>query len=296
MSCGLPVIATTNTCGPDADQQGRRVHRADPRSEAIASRLSWAIDHRDDLAAMGATAAPESASLHVGAVSSTGRECLPRLASAHIVTRRGGADRGERHVVRSGWSCAVVLLGCWSAGGVLRRSRRRRLPTCSTAKTYGARGNGTGDDAPASAALWPRRRRAARCKLPPGIYPLANPIKPAADVTLLGAGNPDGVPDAVAGGHLRQPRADRSARARPPRAGARPGVHRCRCRLSGVTILGVQDVKVDHCWFDADFWWAVFVGSSSQASASRTSSRRARAAPTTSRSTTLPTARSRTPA
>lgn len=58
MSCGVPVVTTSHTCGPDVitdRQHGFIVPIRD--SEAIAEKLAWGIEHRADLAAMGEAAA-----------------------------------------------------------------------------------------------------------------------------------------------------------------------------------------------------------------------------------------------
>jgi glycosyltransferase involved in cell wall biosynthesis len=58
MSCGIPVIATPHTCAPDVIVDGVHgfiVPIRDP--EAIAERLSWGVDHREELASMGEAAA-----------------------------------------------------------------------------------------------------------------------------------------------------------------------------------------------------------------------------------------------
>ena len=58
MSCGVPVIATSHTCAPDVmtdRQHGFIVPIRDP--EGIADKLSWGIENRADLAAMGEAAA-----------------------------------------------------------------------------------------------------------------------------------------------------------------------------------------------------------------------------------------------
>lgn len=61
MSCGVPVIATPHTCAPDVIEEGVHgfiVPIRDP--EAIAERLSWGIDNRAELAAMGRAAAEQA--------------------------------------------------------------------------------------------------------------------------------------------------------------------------------------------------------------------------------------------
>lgn len=61
MSCGVPVIATPHTCAPDVITEGVHgflVPIRDP--EAIAERLSWGIDNRAELAAMGEAAGEQA--------------------------------------------------------------------------------------------------------------------------------------------------------------------------------------------------------------------------------------------
>lgn len=58
MACGVPVLTTTNTCGPDVIEEGRQgfiVPIRDPA--AIAERLAWGLDHRETLAELGREAA-----------------------------------------------------------------------------------------------------------------------------------------------------------------------------------------------------------------------------------------------
>lgn len=58
MSCGLPVITTPHTCGPDIIQEGVHgfiVPIRDP--QALADRIVWCLDHRERLAEMGHQAA-----------------------------------------------------------------------------------------------------------------------------------------------------------------------------------------------------------------------------------------------
>ncbi len=54
MACGVPVIATQNTAGPDILEEGKDGFIVPIRSEiAIADRLQWFYEHRSDAAAMG---------------------------------------------------------------------------------------------------------------------------------------------------------------------------------------------------------------------------------------------------
>jgi len=63
MACGVPVLTTTNTCAPDVMCDGTHGFIVPIRTaEAIADRLTWAIDNRNDLAAMGAAAALQAGS------------------------------------------------------------------------------------------------------------------------------------------------------------------------------------------------------------------------------------------
>jgi glycosyltransferase involved in cell wall biosynthesis len=57
MSCGVPVITTPNTCGPDVMEDGREGFIIPIRdSEALAAKLEWAVSNRRDLAEMGVAA------------------------------------------------------------------------------------------------------------------------------------------------------------------------------------------------------------------------------------------------
>ncbi len=57
MSCGVPVITTPSTCGPDVMEDGREGFIIPIRdSEALAAKLEWAVSNRRDLAEMGVAA------------------------------------------------------------------------------------------------------------------------------------------------------------------------------------------------------------------------------------------------
>ena len=61
MACGLPIITTENTCGPDVISEGEHGFIVPIRdATAIAQKLAWGIDNRDDLAAMGDAAARQA--------------------------------------------------------------------------------------------------------------------------------------------------------------------------------------------------------------------------------------------
>lgn len=61
MSCGVPVIATPHTCAPDVVTDGVHGFIVPIRdAEAIAERLSWGIDNRAELGAMGEAAAVQA--------------------------------------------------------------------------------------------------------------------------------------------------------------------------------------------------------------------------------------------
>lgn len=58
MSCGLPIIATSNTGAPDVVTEGKDGFLVPIRdAAAIADKLAWGLDHRAELAAMGEVAA-----------------------------------------------------------------------------------------------------------------------------------------------------------------------------------------------------------------------------------------------
>ena len=62
MACGLPVITTPNTCGPDVLTEGRDGFIVPIRdASALAQKLEWSIGNRAELAAMGERAATRAA-------------------------------------------------------------------------------------------------------------------------------------------------------------------------------------------------------------------------------------------
>jgi glycosyltransferase involved in cell wall biosynthesis len=64
MCAGLPIVATPHTCAPDLIQNGVEGWIVPIRSpEALADRLTWAADHRIELAAMGEAAARRARAL-----------------------------------------------------------------------------------------------------------------------------------------------------------------------------------------------------------------------------------------
>jgi glycosyltransferase involved in cell wall biosynthesis len=61
MSCGLPVITTTNTCAPDVMTDGDNGFIVPIRDAgAIAGKLSWGLENRRDLQSMGRAAAQQA--------------------------------------------------------------------------------------------------------------------------------------------------------------------------------------------------------------------------------------------
>lgn len=61
MACGLPVIVTPHTCGPDVIQDGEQGFIVPIRdSEAVAERLAWGMEHRSELFEMGQAAAEQA--------------------------------------------------------------------------------------------------------------------------------------------------------------------------------------------------------------------------------------------
>jgi glycosyltransferase involved in cell wall biosynthesis len=58
MSCGVPVVTTPRTCGPDVIVAGRHGFIVPIRDvDALASRIEWGVDHRPALVEMGIAAA-----------------------------------------------------------------------------------------------------------------------------------------------------------------------------------------------------------------------------------------------
>src|SRR5579862_997249 len=132
-------------------------------------------------------------------------------------------------------------------------------------KSFGARGDGTGDDAPAiSAALAAAAPVHGTVYFPPGTYALANPLTPAASVTLLGSSRRSSFLTLSRLGTFGN-RGLIEVRAPADRVQIRDlGFVGAGSGYQAIAILGVQDTRVERCWFDGDFWWAVFVGSSSR--------------------------------
>ena len=61
MACGLPIITTENTCGPDVIVEGEHGFIVPIRdATAIARHLQWGLDNRAQLAAMGDNAAQQA--------------------------------------------------------------------------------------------------------------------------------------------------------------------------------------------------------------------------------------------
>lgn len=61
MSCGLPIMTTENTCGPDVLEEGTHGFIVPIRNaQAIAERLEWGICHRSQLAEMGRISATQA--------------------------------------------------------------------------------------------------------------------------------------------------------------------------------------------------------------------------------------------
>jgi glycosyltransferase involved in cell wall biosynthesis len=61
MACGVPVITTAHTCAPDVMREGEHGFIVPVRdAEALANRLGWAIEHRNELASMGNAAAKQA--------------------------------------------------------------------------------------------------------------------------------------------------------------------------------------------------------------------------------------------
>lgn len=57
LACGLPILATTHTAGPDLIEDGKQGFIVEPRRpDQLAARIAWALSHRDDLLAMRAAA------------------------------------------------------------------------------------------------------------------------------------------------------------------------------------------------------------------------------------------------
>ncbi len=61
MACGLPIITTDHTCGPDVMTEGEHGFIVPIRdAAAIAQKLEWGMDNREELAVMGDNAAAQA--------------------------------------------------------------------------------------------------------------------------------------------------------------------------------------------------------------------------------------------
>jgi glycosyltransferase involved in cell wall biosynthesis len=88
MCSGLPVIATPHTCAADLVRENREGWLVPIRSpEAIANRLGWALDHRNDLIDMGEAAAERARTL-------TWTRFRQGIALAYQAMVRGVAEAG----------------------------------------------------------------------------------------------------------------------------------------------------------------------------------------------------------
>ena len=57
LACGLPILATTHTAGPDLIQECKQGFIVEPRRpDQLADRIGWALSHREDLLNMRAAA------------------------------------------------------------------------------------------------------------------------------------------------------------------------------------------------------------------------------------------------
>ena len=133
-------------------------------------------------------------------------------------------------------------------------------------KNYGAKGDGKGDDAPKIAkAIAAAAPSGGTVYFPPGTYALANPLAPPANVTLLGSGRRSSFLTVSKLGTFGN-RGLIEVRESADRVQIRDlGFVGAGSGYQAIAILGAEDVRVERCWFDADFWWAVFIGSSARA-------------------------------
>ncbi len=84
LASGLPILSTTHTAAPDLIQEGVEGFIVEPRRpDLLAEKIEWAVDHRDELAAMGEHARARAAQFTVerfraGIVNAV-QEFLPEL-------------------------------------------------------------------------------------------------------------------------------------------------------------------------------------------------------------------------
>jgi parallel beta-helix repeat protein len=131
-------------------------------------------------------------------------------------------------------------------------------------KIYGAQGDGSSDDSVAiTAALAAAAPVKGTVFFPPGTYLISRPITPSADVTVAGAGRRSSM--IKAGSGFRQNGNGLIQIVAPAnRVIVRDLGFIANGAIVGVYMESVSDAQVQRCWFDADFWWACFIGTSSK--------------------------------
>ncbi|HEV2914547.1 MAG TPA: glycosyl hydrolase family 28-related protein [Pyrinomonadaceae bacterium] len=136
-------------------------------------------------------------------------------------------------------------------------------------KTFGAQGDGTADDTQAIAsALTAANTTGCQVYFPAGTYMVSQQFQPAADVTMIGAGSRRSI--VKASGAFPPGMAMILMTAAADRVAIRDlGFTSVNAVGSGATFsaietLGSEDVTVERCWFDAGFYWSVFIGASSR--------------------------------
>jgi glycosyltransferase involved in cell wall biosynthesis len=99
MSCGVPVITTDHTCGPDVILNGEHGLIIPMRdSYAIAEKLAWGLDHRSELAAMGRAAADRACLFTWSRFRQGIRDAYKGMIEQEAVEDRHGSGANGRYL------------------------------------------------------------------------------------------------------------------------------------------------------------------------------------------------------
>lgn len=91
MACGAPILSTTSTAAPDLIEDGVQGFIVEPaRPDQLAARILWAMDHRDELAAMGRAARERAETFTWERFRAEAAETVKEYLAADAITQTGG--------------------------------------------------------------------------------------------------------------------------------------------------------------------------------------------------------------
>jgi len=112
MSCGLPVVATPHTCAPDVIEDGKHGFIVPVRDScAIAERLEWCLQNREELIAMGDAAADRARSFTWERFRGELRDAYDRMVTGRTSEIVFSAPGGVRAVAGDCSHTAADLAG-----------------------------------------------------------------------------------------------------------------------------------------------------------------------------------------